>query len=197
MIVRVRLFSSRSFSGWGGSSLAFALSALLYASCTTSEDTEPYVPAVDGAIQPEASGALISEDDACDRLKSAAEKAYDRLDCEPPTFQDCPAFLRPGGGSGCYEYREGSIEACEDKYAEASSCRTLSPCFATAELNLELATCEQVPVGEGGAGGGAAGGAGPTAGAAGDAAQGGTPGAGGEPAAQGGNAAGGLGGAGN
>ena len=45
------------------------------------------------------------------------------------------------------------------------SCRELSPCLATAQLNEELATCERVDVVEpvGGAGGGA--GAGSVAGA--------------------------------
>jgi hypothetical protein len=79
-----------------------------------------------------------------------------------------PSFLRPGGGSGCYEYREDSVQACERAYDDAKTCRTLAPCIATAELNTELETCELVEDGSGGAGaaGASAGGAGGAAGAA-------------------------------
>jgi hypothetical protein len=184
---------------WGRSSLALALSGLLYASCTGSEDTEPYVPAVSGATQPEAGGDMIGEEEACDRLKSAAEDAYERLGCPEPDFEECPAFVRPAGGSGCYEYSEGSIEACEDIYENADSCRNLSPCLATAVPNAELPTCEQLVVpgaggagGEGGGGGSGGGGGAELAGAggvAGPTPQGGSPN-GGVPA--GGNAAGGA-----
>jgi hypothetical protein len=134
--------------------LCLAVGALVFASCTTDEDTEPHVPSVPGATQPEGSGALLSEADACERARSAALDAYDRLGCDE-TFAECPAFLRPGGGSGCYEYREGSIEACEQAYEEASSCRNLGPCLVTAEQNLDLDTCEQITPdpGAGGAGG--------------------------------------------
>ncbi len=155
---------SASLSLWGRTGLALAFLALpLYASCTSSEDTEPFVPAVEGANQPTGEGALISEDDACDRLLSASASAYKRLACAPPKAVECPGFLRPGGGSGCYEYYESSVAACEKSYKDAPSCRELSPCIAAAELNVELATCEQVEV----PGGGGAGGAGvaPVAGA--------------------------------
>jgi hypothetical protein len=176
--------------------LLFALSGLFYASCTSSEDTEPYVPAVSGATQPEADGELIGEEEACDRLKSAAEEAYERLGCPEPSFAGCPAFVRPAGGSGCYEYSEGSVEACEAAYEAADSCRSLSPCLATAVPNAELPSCEHlgVPAGGGaGAGGAGAGGAetepAGAGGMAGLSSQGGTPN-GGVPA--GGNAAGGV-----
>ena len=153
-----------SWAHWARSSLVLALCGLpLYASCTKSEDTEPYVPAAEGAQQPDGDGDLTSEDSACARLREATEDAYDRLGCEAPALADCPGFLRPGGGSGCYEYREGSVSACEDAYEDARTCRELTPCIATAVLNTELATCELVTseeVGAGGAGGAAAGGAG-------------------------------------
>ena len=147
---------SASLSFWGRSSLALAFLGLpLYASCTSSEDTEPFVPAVEGASQPKAEGSLISEEDACARLLSAAKDAYERLGCDTPDFAECPGFLRPGGGSGCYEYYEGSVAACEKTYKGAPSCRELSPCLAVAERNDELATCEQVEVPGGGGAGGA------------------------------------------
>src|SRR6185369_13901765 len=100
-----------SLSRWGRTCLVLSLAGLpLFASCTTSEDTEPFVPAVEGATQPGADGALISEDDACDQLLKAEKAAYKRLGCDAPSFPECPGFLRPGGGSGCYEYSEGSVK---------------------------------------------------------------------------------------
>ena len=155
---------SASLSHWGRTCLISALLGLpLFASCTGSEDTEPFLPAVEGASQPKGSGVLVSEDDACDRLLKAATAAYKRLGCSSPSFPKCPAFLRPGGGSGCYEYFDDSVSACEETYEKAPSCRELSPCLATAQLNEALSTCERVDVVEpiGGAGGAA--GAGPSA----------------------------------
>ena len=125
-----------------------------------------------GATQPKGSGDLISEDEACERLRSAALAAYEDLRCVEPDYPECPGFLRPGGGSGCYEYREGSVTSCERAYEDATSCSNLAPCLATAELNLELPTCEHlVPDGAAGAGGNA----GADAGGAGGAGQGGAP----------------------
>lgn len=113
----------------------------LAASCTKSEDTEPYVPAQQGATQPSASGALISEADACDRLRQAYEGTYDDLGCDLPEPPDCPDFIRPGAGSGCYEYYEDSVAACEKAYQDASSCGSLVPCVVSSKRNDELATC--------------------------------------------------------
>lgn len=140
MFVRIR---SAPLSRWGRQSLVLALGvAPLFASCATSEDTEPFVPSVEGAKQPDDGGDLVSEEDACDRLRQAALDAYERLDCSAPEYPACPAFLRPGGGSGCYEYRADSIDSCEQAYEDATSCRVLSPCLATAELNTDLPTCD-------------------------------------------------------
>jgi hypothetical protein len=145
---------SASLSLWGRSCLVSALLGLpLWVSCTSSEDTEPFVPAAEGARQPAEQGALVSEDDACQRLLDAAQAAYERLNCDAPAFPDCPAFLRPGAGSGCYEYFDDSISACVDAYEGAATCRVLSPCLATAQLNESLATCDIVSEGTGGAGG--------------------------------------------
>lgn len=168
---------STSLSLWGRTCLLSAFLGLpLYASCTSSEDTEPFVPAVEGASQPSGEGALVSEDDACARLLKAANAAYDRLRCDSPAFPKCPGFLRPGGGSGCYEYYDSSVSACVTTYEGAASCRELSPCLATAKLNDALETCEQVTVVSSSGGVGGAGGAGPTAGAhTGGASEGGAP----------------------
>jgi len=142
---------------WGRLSLAAVLSGLpLLAGCTSSEDTEPFVPAVQGAKQPSGSGKLVGEDAACERVLKAAKSAYARLGCEAPAFAECPGFVRPAGGSGCFEYYESSVASCESSYEDAGSCRTLGPCIVTAERNDSLPSCE---VGEG-VGGQAAGTAG-------------------------------------
>jgi hypothetical protein len=152
---------SASLLPWGRACLISACLGLpVFASCTATEDTEPFVPAAQGASQPSAEGELVSEDAACERLLKAANAAYKRLGCPPPSFPKCPGFLRPGGGSGCYEYYDDSVSACEDAYDTAPTCRELSPCLATAQRNDELATCEREDVGTGGSGGAAAAGAG-------------------------------------
>jgi hypothetical protein len=167
---------SASLSHWGRVALVSALLGLpLFASCTKSEDTEPFVPAVEGARQPSGEGDLVSEADACARLLDAAKEAYDRLGCDAPSFPKCPAFLRPGGGSGCYEYYDDSVTACVKSYEDAPSCRELSPCLATAERNDALDTCEVVDDGMGGAGGVGTGGGGPVGGAGGAPSDGGAP----------------------
>jgi len=191
---------SSSLSLWGRTCLISAFLGLpLYASCTASEDTEPFVPAAQGANQAPGEGELVTEADACARLLKAANAAYDRLGCEAPSFPKCPAFLRPGGANGCYEYYDDSVTACVTAYEDAKTCHDLSPCLATAERNDDLDTCEQVDVGTGGAGGAAAGGASSTGGAseggAGPLPEAGAPGASGSPAVAG-QSAGGAGGAG-
>jgi hypothetical protein len=142
---------------WGGVGLVAMLVGFpLFASCTSSEDTEPFIPATQGAKQPSGSGDLVSEAEACDRVRQAAADAYDRLRCPAPAFADCPEYVRPGGASGCYEYYETSVAACEQAYEGARSCSTLAPCIVSAELNDQLETCEQLDEGAGGQGGGSA-----------------------------------------
>lgn len=145
---------------WGGIGLVSALGGLpLFASCTSSEDTEPFIPAVQGAKQPAGSGSLLSEDDACGRVRDAAEAAYSRLRCPAPALADCPSYVRPAGGSGCYEYYEDSVAACENAYEDARSCQSLAPCIVAAERNDALETCDLGEVGQGGQAGAASGGA--------------------------------------
>ena len=182
---------SASLSAWGRSCLLSALLGLpLFASCAASEDTEPFVPAAEGASQPQGSGAVVTEDDACARLLKAANAAYDRLGCTPPSFPKCPGFLRPGGGSGCYEYFDDSVTACVSAYENAPSCRELSPCLATAQLNEQLATCERVDVGAGGAGAAGTGAGGAAEGGSAALPDAGAPGMGGSPSAAGQSAGG-------
>ena len=150
MFVRI---PSASLSRWARTGLVLALSGLpLFASCTSSEDTEPFVPAREGATQPDANGDLLSEDDACAIVHKAAKAAYERFNCDGEVAE-CPGFLRPGGGNGCYEYYSDSVTACESAYEDAASCRSLSPCIVSAKRNDELATCETVDTTTGGAGG--------------------------------------------
>lgn len=146
---------SASLRLWGRASLLVAVLGLpLYASCTKSEDTEPFVPAKEGASQPSAEGDVVAEDEACERVRGAYAHAYDDLGCDFPEPPACPAFIRPGAGAGCYEYYEKSVSACEEAYKNARSCSGFTPCVVSAKRNDELPTCVMVaPVGGGGAGG--------------------------------------------
>jgi hypothetical protein len=178
---------SASLARWGRTSLLLALSGLpLWASCTKSEDTEPFVPAQQGATQPPAEGALISEDDACDRVRKAYEGTYDDLGCDLPEPPQCPAFIRPGAGSGCYEYYEDSVATCEKAYQDAGSCGSLVPCVVSAKRNDALPSCVPPSSSAGGAGGQGAGGQSTNAGADGGGAppltEGGAPSVAGAPA---------------
>ncbi|HEY6079408.1 MAG TPA: hypothetical protein VIW29_11425 [Polyangiaceae bacterium] len=146
----------------------------VYLSCTSDQDTEPFVPALPGATQPVASGSLLSEGEACERLLEAATSAYAEHGCELE-HAECPDFIRSAGASGCYEYQEESVEECESSYAAATSCSNLAPCFVTAIENTSLPECELVAVpGEGGAPGSAGGAPGSDGGTPGS--DGGTPG---------------------
>lgn len=181
----------------GHSLLLLALVGLsLVPSCTKSEDTEPFVPASEGAKQPEGGGALLTEEDACGRMLDAWSAVQKRLGCAGPVKAECPGFIRPGGGNGCYEYSEESVEACEKSYKDAFSCSVIAPCVVTAERNDSLPTCEMPSTGEGGAGGAPSGGGAPAGGAP-TSPEAGAPsegGAGGAPLEQGGAPAGGAGG---
>lgn len=185
MIARACFFTR---SSWGRTGLLLLTTLLpAYASCTTDQDTEPFVPALPGATQPVAAGATLSEDEACERMLDAATAAYAKHGC---SFEhaECPDFIRPAGASGCYEYSEDSVDACESTYAEASSCVSLGPCFATAIENTSLPSCELVVVpGEGGAPGSDGGAPGAGGGAPG--AEGGAPGSSGAASQAGGGAA--------
>jgi len=156
---------SASLPRRGHSLLLSALVGLsLVPSCTKSEDTEPFIPASEGATQPEGGGALLTEDDACSRLRTAWAGAQKRLNCAGPVAAECPGFIRPAGGNGCYEYSEDSVEACEKSYKDAFSCSVIAPCVVTAERNDSLPTCEVPSTGEGGAGGVPSGGGAPAQG---------------------------------
>jgi hypothetical protein len=144
-----------SLTHWGRVSLVLALVGLpLSVSCTSSEDTEPFIPAQEGPTQPAGNGSFVSAHDACSRLLNAAKSAFGRLGCEDQGAGECPAFLQPAGGNGCYEYDEKSVSECEAAYDDAKACRVL-PCIVTAQRNDELPGCELLDTGGGGQGGGA------------------------------------------
>ena len=197
MFVRMPSFSR---SSWRRAGLGLVLLALpLSPGCTKSEDTEPFVPAVEGATQPTGSGSLISEDDACDRLLKAAGAAYKRLGCDAPTFAKCPDYLRPGGGNGCYEYYDDSVSACDDDgRTPPGRVSRLSPCLPTGRAQaVSSPTCD-LGTAEGGASAGGAATGEPTSGGASEGgaapmSAAGAPSAGEPPMAAAGQAAGGAG----
>ena len=162
----------------------------LAAACTESKDTEDYAPSERGAVQPDAGGTLLSESNACALLKTAEAAARAALSCSALS-RACPAFIRPAGGEGCFEYSQASVKACEAQYQTFTTCDDFArhPCLLSAVSNCESAT------GEGGAGGAASGSAGGT-GSAGENGTAGETGAAGETSSTGEGGAGGAGGAG-
>lgn len=129
--------------------LAFALAV----GCSTQKDTEAFVPAERGAIQPDAGGALVSEAEACQSLKNAEGSARQTLSC-PTLLRSCPDYIRPAGGADCFKYDQGSIDGCVALYASFASCEDFAqhPCLISA-----VSKCDSIGAGgasgEGGAGG--------------------------------------------
>ena len=121
------------------------------ASCTSQKDTEAYVPSGRGAVQPEASGALLSEGVACSKLKNAESSARSALSC-PAVTRACPDYIRPAGGADCFQYSQGSIDGCADLYASFTTCADFDahPCLISAVDKCDVAP---EPTGEAGASG--------------------------------------------
>jgi hypothetical protein len=123
--------------------------AVLAASCTSTHDTADVVPPLPGAFQSDAGGKLIDEATACAELTQAESSARAALGCDAP-MRDCPAYIRPAGGAGCFLYDEASVAGCVDHFNSFGSCDAFDarPCLVTA-----VSRCDAVDSGAGGAGG--------------------------------------------
>lgn len=160
--------------------------------CTESKDTNPVVTPKVGAYQPAPSGVLIDEAEACQAITAAEDAARGSLGCGTVQRAPCPEYIRPAGGSSCYQYDQGTVDACVSYYGSLSACVDFieKPCVVSA---VPITGCASSSGGAGGTGGtgGTSGGAGGTSGGAGGA----TAGAGGTTGGTGGTT-GGTGGAG-
>ena len=158
---------------------------VLASACTKSKDTYDPEPPERGAVQPDGGGARLSEPSACNQLKAAESAARSALNCAPVS-RACPAFIRPAGGEGCFEYSEASVKACAALYGSFTRCEdfTTHPCLLSA-----VSECDGEPA-EGAAGAGPVG----SAGSAGEGDGAGVPGSAGEGGAAGASGAGGEGG---
>lgn len=118
-------------------------------SCSNQKDTQPFVPSQRGAVQPDAGGAALDESVACLKLKGAESSARAALGCEAVTLE-CPDYIRPAGSGVCFQYSEGSVEACAALYQSFTTCDefTLHPCLIST-----VSMCDAPVEGEGGAGG--------------------------------------------
>jgi len=136
---RARLFRALSVS-------VLALAASV--SCSTTKDTEDFVPSQRGAVQPDGGGPLLSEAAACGQLKAAESGARQALGCAAVT-RECPSYIRPAGAA-CFQYQQASIDGCADLFDSFQSCEdfALHPCLVTA-----VSLCDEPNPGEGGAGG--------------------------------------------
>jgi hypothetical protein len=128
--------------------------AVLAASCTSTHDTADVVPPLRGAFQSDAGGKLIDEATACAELTQAESSARAALGCDA-LKRDCPAYIRPAGGAGCFLYDEASVAGCVDHFNSFGSCDAFDarPCLVTA-----VSHCDAGDSGAGGAGAGGAGG---------------------------------------
>ncbi len=171
--------------------------------CSDATDTNDVVPATAGAFQPKANGQRTDGAAACAAITAAEDARRSSLSCGSVQRPACPEYIRPAGGADCYEYDQGTVDACVEYYGGVQSCAAFasSPCVVTA---YPTASCNGGAGGSGGSAGaggsggaaGGSGGAGGTAGAAGAGGAGGASGgAGGAAGAAGAGGAGAVGGA--
>jgi hypothetical protein len=149
------------------------VTAVLAASCSSTHDTADVVPSSPGAFQPDAGGKLVDEATACAALVKSESNARATLGCDA-VKHECPSYIRPAGGAGCFLYDQASLDGCAALYQSFTSCDKFDqrPCLLTAE-----SMCDSVDSGAAGAGGQAA------TGARGEGGLGGEPGIGGASAA--------------
>jgi hypothetical protein len=140
-------------------SLGFMLLSALAggASCSGEADDQTPIGATPGGHQPAAGEASVDEDEACDRLLAAEEKARRRLNCPDLNRPECPGYVRPAG-TGCWKYDEDSLAACELALADYELCSDFlqRPCVVTA-VAIEAKECPLLGAGGEGGQGGAAG----------------------------------------
>jgi hypothetical protein len=110
-----------------------ALSALAAASaygCSNTEDVKSNVPPEVGAMYGEGNDVEISEDEACDKLRAAADAVIDDFGCDIPVAA-CPDYLRTAGSTSCQLYDEGSVDSCIEVIEGYRSCAgfTDHPCI--------------------------------------------------------------------
>lgn len=126
-------------------------------SCTGVEDDQPQMPARPGATQQGGDGELVSEAEACHRIRTAEEDVRKDLNCPDLERPGCPGYVRVAG-SGCWGYPEGSVAACEEMIGAYVACADFEdePCVITA-VAVPPAECDE-GTGGSGAGGMSAGG---------------------------------------
>jgi hypothetical protein len=131
------------------------------ASCTTAKDTESYVPSKVGVVQPEPNGQLVDEASACAQFTKAEAKARADLSCDA-VKRTCPAFIRPAGGEGCFQYDQGTINGCVKLFGTFTTCDDFdaNPCVLSAKSSCDQGAGEGGAAGAGGAAGGNEGGVG-------------------------------------
>jgi hypothetical protein len=151
MLVRGRLVS-----------LGFVLLSAVVSggSCAGGADDQTPIGATPGGAQPAAGEAEIDEDEACDRLVTAEEKARRRLNCPDLNRPECPGYVRPAG-TGCWMYDEDSLAACEAAIQAYELCSDFlqRPCVVTA-VAIEAKHCPALGAGGESGQGGASGAAG-------------------------------------
>ncbi len=158
-------------------------------SCTGGSEEQTPFAAAPGGTQPKGGAADLDENEACDRIRRAEEKARQRLNCPDLNRAECPGYVRPAG-TGCWMYDVDSLEACEETIQTYEGCLDFvqRPCVLTA-VPVDPESCPSLGAGGesgqggvGGDGGASVGARGGRGGRDGSGGSGGEPGMAGQPA---------------
>ncbi len=74
----------------------------------------------DGRLRPEPNGVRISEEVACERMRTAVDDTAKQMGCTK-TLRPCPNFLRTEYQPQCSQFDEGSVQGCVDHWTSISN----------------------------------------------------------------------------
>lgn len=87
----------------------------------------------DGKLRPPPNGVRISEEQACEAMRTAVDDAARTMNCTK-TLRACPNFLRVTYTTQCAQFDEGSVQGCVDHWTGITNgCQFLneSDCVVT------------------------------------------------------------------
>lgn len=112
--------------------------------CSDEVGTGDNQPAPPGAIQPDASGGVLNEAEACQMLLAAIQDRASTppLDCDVSELT-CPELIRTAGSQACLQFDEGSVTACVGVVESYELCTDFEtkPCIVTALPGTMSAGC--------------------------------------------------------
>jgi hypothetical protein len=78
-----------------------------------------------GSYAPLGNGVAVSEDEACQAVRSAEIDRRNGLGCGLITLPICPAYLTKGD-EPCMQYDQGTVQACAAYITELESCEAVT-----------------------------------------------------------------------